>query len=468
MLGRRGWEYRSIANNLAILHTLAVFVSFSCASVILFQILLNHLNQSNYKKIREEIASVRSMLLAPNYRELLNIEIKSQLYESEKHKISIRVTDRYGRIINQSSGIDELLPKSASPASEVGSVLQKFRGTSGNLFQMSSAPFIETNFIGNGQILIVMDISDDEKIAKEFMIALIMFSLFGLLFAVFSAHYIIGLGLKPLNDISEIIKTITESNLDTRLDVTLFPEEIKSMGNSFNIMLGHIETFFNKLSQYSENLAHELRTPLNNLILEAGVTLSRQRTLEEYQQIISSSMEEYDRLSQLIDRLLFLVRADNNQLALVIKQIDVVQELENVTEFYSEALLEKGVTVTIVGAASLKADVILFNRAVSNLFSNALNHMEQGGTITLAITQNDSASVDVSVQDTGSGIDPVLLPKIFDRYFWIESTRKKDAKGIGLGLDIVKTIMKLHGGSVEIQSELGRGTTVKLTFPLAS
>jgi two-component system heavy metal sensor histidine kinase CusS len=176
-------------------------------------------------------------------------------------------------------------------------------------------------------------------------------------------------------------------------------------------------------------------------------------------------MEEYERLSLLIDRLLFLVRVDNNQHTLEIQKIDVLQELESIVEFYSEALHDKGVTVTIAGSSSLSADLVLFNRAVNNLFVNALNYTASGGNIILAATQNDNDIVEVSVQDTGSGIDPLLLPKIFDRYFWIETARQKDHNGTGLGLDIVKAIMKLHGGSVEITSEPGKGTTVKLLFP---
>jgi len=464
MMGRRGWEYRSIANTLALLHTLAVFVSFSFASVILFNSLLNHLNQSNYKQIQEKISSVRTMVQAPNSWELLNIEIKSQTYDTGSHKVFIRVTERDGRIINESSGMHELLPLPVFPRSNVRPLIQKYRIPSGNLFLLSSALFLDNDSVSNGQIQIAIDISEDERLAKKLMMTLVIFSLLGLLFAVFSAFYIIRIGLKPLNEISEKVKNLTETNLDMRLDVELFPEEMKSLGTSFNIMFGRMENSFKKLTQYSENLAHELRTPLNNLILEAGVTLSKQRTSEEYQKVINSSLEEYDRLSLLIDRLLFLVRADNNQHKLEMKKINVFNEFENIVEFYSEALLDRGVTVTIVGAATLEADRVLFNRAISNLFSNALNYTECGGSITLAVCKNDS-TVEVSVSDTGSGIDPEMLPKIFDRYFWIESTRKKDVKGTGLGLDIVKSIMKMHGGVVEILSEPGKGTSVKLTFP---
>ncbi|HIJ86538.1 MAG TPA: heavy metal sensor histidine kinase [Desulfuromonadales bacterium] len=467
MLSRRGGEYRSIANKIAILHTLAVFFSVSFASVLLYKNLLDHLNQANSKQIREEIASVKTMLMSPTGSERLGFEIAAESRESEAHKVFIRVIDPNGKTVRESFGLHAIIPAHLFHRSDAGPGAQKFRTPSGNLFLLESCLLTENSSIGIGQIQIAMDISDDEIFARKVMVALVVFSLFGLLFAVFSAFYIIRMCLMPLNEISDKIKDITETNLDMRLDVSLLPEEMKSLGESFNIMLSRMENSFKKLTQYSENLAHELRTPLNNLILEAGIALSRQRTAEEYQKVINSSMEEYDRLSLLIDRLLFLVRADNNQHRLEMKKINVLEVLENIVEFYSEAVSDKAITVTIVGTASLMADLVLFNRAVSNLFFNALKYTEQGGSIVLVIEQNNN-SIEISVQDTGCGIDPLLLPKIFDRYFWVESTRQKDHKGTGLGLDIVKAIMKLHGGNVEIQSELGRGTTVKLQFPLVA
>jgi two-component system heavy metal sensor histidine kinase CusS len=243
---------------------------------------------------------------------------------------------------------------------------------------------------------------------------------------------------------------------------------MESLAGSFNSMLGHLESAFSKLAQYSENLAHELRTPINNLMIEADIALSRQRTPEEYRNVISSSMEEYRRLALLVDRLLFLARANNQQMKPSLDRVDVLRELENVAEFYGETASDKGITITVAGGASLTADPILFCRAVSNLLVNALNYTHEGGSVTLAARQAGDSSVEVTVSDTGCGIDPETLPKIFDRYFWVEATRMKDPQGSGLGLDIVKAIMTLHRGSVAIQSELGKGTTVTLRFPPAT
>jgi two-component system heavy metal sensor histidine kinase CusS len=345
----------------------------------------------------------------------------------------------------------------------------KWRVSNGELYFLKTARLPENISKGTGCLIqIGTNISEDERLTKHFRSTLVIFSLGGLIFAVISSFYTVRQGLRPLFDMSASVQQITELRLNTRIDPALLPVEMEPLASSFNSLLARLENAFGKLSQYSENLAHELRTPLNNLTIEADIALSRPRTPEEYQKVISSSMEEYGRMSLIIDRLLFLARADNQQLELVIERIDVCRELENVADFYSETALDKEITVIVDGGASLSVDPVLFSRAVGNLFANALNYTPRGGTVTLAARQAGDTSVEVAVSDTGCGIDPELLPKIFDRYFWVEATRKKDPKGTGLGLDIVKAIMRLHGGSVAIRSEPGKGTTVTLKFPMAA
>jgi two-component system heavy metal sensor histidine kinase CusS len=463
--GPRKRTYRSIANNLAFLHILVVFLTFSAGSALLYMKLNSHLNQSVLLGMREEMLSVKTILQASNGLELLKSEMKSQLYEVESHKVYIRLMDRNGRLIMESPEMAESLPISAFPLPNSRPEMLKWRIATGELYLLKSA-FIPALFNGTGgQVQIGTDISRDELLSKLFRTTLVIFSLGGIVLAIVSAIYIVRQGLKPLNDISATVQRITELHLNTRIDPELLPVEMESLASSFNSMLGRLENSFSKIAQYSENLAHELRTPLNNLMIEADIALSRQRTPEEYQKVISSSMEEYGRLTLLVDRLLFLARANNQQLELTIERIDTRLELENVAEFYFETASDRGVTVTVIGEASLSADPVLFCRAVGNLLANALNYTAGGGVITLAARQAEDNSVEIAVSDTGCGIDPVILPKIFDRYFWVEAARKKDSKGTGLGLDIVKAIMELHGGNVAIQSEPGKGTTVTLTFP---
>ncbi len=219
-----------------------------------------------------------------------------------------------------------------------------------------------------------------------------------------------------------------------------------------------------RISQFSADLAHELRTPINNLRGEAEVALSRSRTADEYREVLESSLEEYARLSRMIDSLLFLARAESPETQIERKWFGAREEIAGVRDFLDAIAEEQGVEVTCHGNELLNADPMLFRRAVSNLLTNALQHTPRGGKVCISVKKLSDASVEVSVSDTGFGIPPEHLPRIFDRFYRVNHARSQP-KGMGLGLSIVKSIMDLHGGSVTIQSERGAGTIASLRFP---
>jgi two-component system heavy metal sensor histidine kinase CusS len=204
-----------------------------------------------------------------------------------------------------------------------------------------------------------------------------------------------------------------------------------------------------------------LRTPINNLRGEAEVALARSRAPEDYQSVLASSLEEFERLSRMIDNLLFMARADDPQEAIHRIRFDTRQAIEAVREFYEAVAEERDVEVTCCGAAWLRGEPMLFRRAVSNLLGNALRYTPAHGRIHLAVSTHNDQCVELSVRDTGSGIAAEHLAKVFDRFYRIENS----PGGTGLGLAIVQSIMRLHGGAATIQSELGQGTTVTLKFP---
>ncbi|MBA3850551.1 MAG: hypothetical protein C0502_11250 [Opitutus sp.] len=211
-------------------------------------------------------------------------------------------------------------------------------------------------------------------------------------------------------------------------------------------------------------MAHALRNPINNLRGEAEVALSRARSTEEYQQALTSSLEEYDRLARMIDALLFIARADEATTAVERRRFAARAEMEAVREFYEALAAEKQVRVLCEGEATLEADSMLVRRAVSNLLANALNHTPAGGTITLAAGATATA-VEIVVSDTGGGIPSEHVPRVFERFYQVDKTRDEPAKGAGLGLAIVQSIMRQHGGIAELTSVVGKGTRVILRFP---
>jgi two-component system heavy metal sensor histidine kinase CusS len=230
-------------------------------------------------------------------------------------------------------------------------------------------------------------------------------------------------------------------------------------------MLDRLEDSFKRLSQFSADLAHELRTPLNNLRGEAGVALSRARTPDEYRQTLESSLEEYARLTRLIDNMLFLARADGATKAVTRTCFDARPAIEVVQQFYAAMAEDRGVEVRCEGHGMVKADPVLFRQAVSNLLSNALNYTPRAGRIIIGIIEHQNNGMELCVTDTGCGIPPEHLPRVFDRLYRVDSVRSQSPNSAGLGLAIVKSIMALHAGTVEANSQVGHGTSVKLVFP---
>ena len=248
-------------------------------------------------------------------------------------------------------------------------------------------------------------------------------------------------------------------------------------------MLARLETSFTSISQFSGDLAHELRTPINNLRGEAEVAISKARTVEEYRQVLMSSLEEYERLSRMIENILFLARSDSKKQKIKVSPLNILQEITEVLEYYDAVREEKGISVTLSVNGTLNADKTLFRRALANILSNAFQYTPTGGNISvqsrkisdfgdrkpeLNKTNNEGlhqSAIEITVADTGIGIGPEDLPKIFDRFYRSRKARSVYSQGTGLGFSIVKSVMELHSGSIKVTSEPSSGTTVTLVFP---
>jgi two-component system heavy metal sensor histidine kinase CusS len=232
-------------------------------------------------------------------------------------------------------------------------------------------------------------------------------------------------------------------------------------------MLDRLEESFERISRFSADIAHDLRTPVNNIRGEAEVALARARSAEEYRNVIESFLEEAVRLSALIGDLLFLARTESPLTHLRREPVDVGELLGGVREYYEASAADGGVSLTTTVADKpviAEADRTLLQRAVGNLVSNALANTLPGGEVQLG-TSADSSTIRIEVSDTGVGIPAEALPRVFDRFFRVDSSRSQGSGGTGLGLSIVQSILLLHGGNVQIWSQPGQGTRVTLHMP---
>jgi two-component system heavy metal sensor histidine kinase CusS len=273
-------------------------------------------------------------------------------------------------------------------------------------------------------------------------------------------------GTQPLREVSETARHIGSSTLNERLRTEGYPREIESLASTFNAMLQRLEDSFLRLSRFSADIAHELRTPVNNIRGESEVALAQPRTIDEYRETLSSCLEESVRLSELIESLLFLARSESPGEHLKRKRQSISALLSNVQGYYEAAASESGVSLRFECDGEVVGDVDgpLLQRALGNLVSNALANTAAGGAVILSAARQIQ-QLRIQVSDTGSGISGEALPKVFERFYRADPARARRSGGTGLGLSIVRQIVFLHGGDINIESQLGVGTTVSLILP---
>jgi two-component system heavy metal sensor histidine kinase CusS len=229
-------------------------------------------------------------------------------------------------------------------------------------------------------------------------------------------------------------------------------------------MLQRLKQGFDRLWQFTADLAHDLRTPIGNMRGASEVALARSRSTADYQALLVSNIEECDRVGRMIENVLFLARAESPQFALHRAVFDAGQELTRIAEYFEGISAEAGVDVRVAGQARLCADSELFRRAVSNLLANALRYTPRGQAVSMTAVESDQG-VSISVVNPGEGIAAQDLAKVFDRFYRGDKARSNSAGSTGLGLAIVKTIVEIHGGTVLASSDPGGMTKFELRFP---
>ena len=272
-------------------------------------------------------------------------------------------------------------------------------------------------------------------------------------------------GLAPLHAIKQEAAAITADRLHSRLPTESIPVELVDLAETLNQMLARLEDSFRRLSDFSSDIAHELRTPVSNLLTQTQVMLSRARTIDEYQDVLASNAEELERMAKMIADMLFLAKADNDLVVPNLEAVDLRAEAEGLASFYEAVADENGVTLSVDGSATVSGDRLMLRRAMGNLLSNAFGHTPRGGYVRIQIGINDDQMATIRVENSGETISPEHLPRLFDRFYRADPSRKRLADGVGLGLAITRSIIQAHGGIASVRSTAGV-TTFELQIPV--
>jgi two-component system heavy metal sensor histidine kinase CusS len=280
-------------------------------------------------------------------------------------------------------------------------------------------------------------------------------------------HRLATQAVMPIRQVGITAARISSSTLSERLQLTELPQELAAVARSFNAMMDRLQDAFSRLSRFSADIAHELRTPVSNMIGEMEVALGRHREEPFYRDAIGSALEECQRLSRVIDALLFLARAEDPRRQIRKEKVNLLREIQSVLDFYEAAASESGLSfqVEIPETLELAVERTLFHRAIANVISNAIKHARSTSPVQIKAAQADRA-VEIEIRDQGQGISPEHLPHLSDRFYRVDASRSQDSGGSGLGLAIVKTIAHIHGGELILASQPGLGTRVILRFPV--
>ena len=452
---------RSIASQLVLLFTLAAAILLSCGLGAFYLLVVRHAFEEDNEFLADRLSALRGELSQTGGLSSLTATLRNP-HASKVEAYWVRVIDSKGDIVTETAKMSGFLPPAVFPDPQDKNSVYRPRNyrTGKKLFSLV-ATFEEAD--GHPYVIqLAQDRSSDEKFATQFASVFGGVLALGILASAVIAIAVTKRGLLPLQHMTQSLERIGPNHLDERVGKTTWPRELYPVAIAFDEMLARLENSFTKLSQFSADLAHELRTPISNIRGEAEVTLTRPRTLEEYRTVIESIAAECERLSGVVDNLLFLARAEAVDRQIERSVFAARPAIEKIAAYYRTVAEERGISITNKGDGEVYANALLFDRALSNLLDNALRFTPDGGKITIA-TETKPDRTELAIEDTGCGIPPQHLPRIFDRFYRADSSRS--SQGTGLGLALVKSITDLHGGSVEVASEVNRGTTVTLTFP---
>lgn len=462
----------SIAARLALWYTGATFVLVAVATGLLYWVLITNVDREDDQFLVDTVQIMRALIRErPNDVNALQQEVDWEGTARRYARVFVRVLDENGRLIIETPGATSIISRHALAPADTGVE----PGPGIDTTSPAGAPYrmlaawapLGTDGRERRLIQIAVDRTTERQLLRDYRSRLWAVLTLALIASAVVGYTIARRGMAPVAAIAGTARRIGSSTLDARIPVEGLPGELSSLASTFNDMLDRLEDAFTRLSSLSADLAHELRTPINNLRGEIEVSLGKPRTTAEYQDTLASVLEESSRLSQMIEGLMFLARAENPETQIDRTPVDVRRELRAVCDFYEPSAAEAGVSLDVLDDGEpVRAafDRTLVQRALGNLILNAVTHTPASGHVYLSAARANG-TVRIAVRDSGRGIPTEHLSRVSDRFYRIDASRSSSSGGLGLGLAIVGSIMKVHSGSMDITSAPGIGTTVTLIFP---
>jgi two-component system, OmpR family, sensor kinase len=306
-----------------------------------------------------------------------------------------------------------------------------------------------------------------EETLHRLLIILLITMPLALLASLGGGWFLAGRALRPVGAITQAAERIAGGDLTQRLRVSGDQDEIGRLAATFNAMIGRLEASFRQIRQFTSDASHELRTPLTVLKGETELALRRPRSADDYRTVLESSLEEIDRMGRIVDELLFLSRADLGEIKMESRPVRLDQLFDDLKRQADVLGHEQAVQIVSgsIEPVTVAGDDMRLRELILNLLDNAIKYSPPGGRVDMSVVAQDGTAR-LSVSDQGIGMSPEEQGHIFDRFYRTDAARAHTKKGTGLGLAICQWIVDAHHGTIDVQSEPGKGSTFTVILPL--
>jgi len=379
----------------------------------------------------------------------------------QERKFFIRLINRRtGQIVESSASYEVAVSSQALLPSASYETLR----SAGTSMRVYSYPFDE----GDYSLQVGVSLEEVNATQAQIMRLTALAVLISIVLGGGTGLFLANRALVPIQAITRTAQQISERDLSKRITRPLVDDELGQLAQTFNTMLDRVEGAFQRQQHFTADAAHELRTPLSIMQTGIDVVLSQARDAAQYRAALEAVQEEVQRLTSLTVGLLTLARADSHTLTLNREVTDLSLLINTVIDQVTAVAEQKQITIQreIVPCLALNMDEGRIIQLALNLIENAVKYTPEGGAVTVIVSQTGD-TVSLSVADTGPGIPPEYLPRIFDRFYRTDRSRSRDQGGVGLGLAIAQHIAQLHGGEINVWSQVGVGTRFTVTLPVS-
>jgi heavy metal sensor kinase len=455
----------SVAFRLTVWYAIIFSLSALCAFLLFYWLIVNNIRRQTDQDLIKDFGIFTSLLTAKGPNAVKDMAIMEAQASGEK-KIFIRMLYRNGSVFsssNMSYWEDIGIHKDAIQAILGGNpyiwktvTIPENRHQIRILYGAAPPGFILQ--LGQSMEHYTYFIDAFRRIFLSTMFAV-------LLLAAILGWFLAKRALAGVAAVTQTARQISHGSLDQRVPIKHNADEIDELAVTFNQMLDRIEHLVGQIKAMSDNIAHDLKSPLTRIRGGAEVTLTTATSVAEYEQMTANTIEECDRLLDLINTMLFISKTEAGVDQKEFTTVDLASAAREACVLFEPMAEEKALTLTCSAPSpcTLGGDIRMLQRMIANLLDNALKYTPPNGRIEVKVQKNAPQAIELTISDTGIGISPEEQPQIFKRFY--RSDRSRSEPGAGLGLSLAKAIANAHGGHISVQSKLHRGCRFKVLLP---